>query len=71
MVKLTPIQQGDFVQSAPAAFKPVNGAWGRKGCTHILLAKASKRATKAALLAAWRNHAPSELALKPLAKRRQ
>ena len=69
MVKLTPIQQEDFVKSHPAAFSPVTGAWGRKGCTHILLAKANKRAIKAALLAAWRNHAPSELAIPSRAKK--
>jgi len=68
MVKLTPIQQEDFVQSHPAVFNPCNGAWGRKGCTNVLLAKATKRVLKEALLAAWRNHAPSDLALKSLRK---
>jgi hypothetical protein len=63
MVKLTPTQQEDFVASHPAAFKPVNGAWGRKGCTSILLANANKRALREAILAAWRNHAPSDLAI--------
>jgi hypothetical protein len=63
MVKLTPLQQEDFVAFHPAAFRPVNGAWGRKGCTSIMLAKTTKRALKEAILAAWRNHAPSDLAL--------
>jgi hypothetical protein len=63
MVKLTPLQQEDFVASHPAAFRPVNGAWGRKGCTSIMLAKTTNRALKEAILAAWRNHAPSDLAL--------
>jgi len=58
MVKLTPIQQEDFLASHPTAFRPVNGAWGRKGCTSVLLAKATKRVLREALLAAWRNHAP-------------
>ncbi len=66
MVKLTPMQQEDFVEAHPAAFKPVNGAWGRKGCTNVLLAKAGKRALKEAILAAWRNCAPSELVMKSL-----
>jgi hypothetical protein len=65
MVKLTPIQQRDFADSYPAAFTPVKGAWGRQGCTHILLAKASKRVVKEAVLTAWRNYAPSELAVEP------
>ena len=68
MVKLTPIQQEDFVKSYPAAFNPVTGAWGRKGCTSILLAKAAKPTIKAAILAAWRNHAPSDVALGSLPK---
>ena len=68
MVKLTPIQQEDFVKSHPAAFNPVTGAWGRKGCTSILLAKAAKPTIKAAILAAWRNHAPSDVALGSLPK---
>lgn len=71
MVKLTPIQQADLVQSHPAAFTPVTGAWGRKGCTHILLAKTNKRALNAAILAAWRNYAPSELALESLSSKKK
>ena len=68
MVKLTPIQQQDFVKSHPAVFNPCNGAWGRKGCTNVLLARANKRILREALLAAWRNHAPSEFALKSLSR---
>ena len=66
MVKLTPAQQEEFVADYPAAFSPVTGAWGRQGCTSVLLAKASKRALKEAILAAWRNHAPKDLVLKSL-----
>ena len=69
MVKLTPIQQEDFVKSHPAVFNPCNGAWGRKGCTNVLLTKANKRVLKEAILAAWRNHAPSDLALGSLPQR--
>src|SRR5258707_7605256 len=69
MVKLTPIQQEDFVKSHPAVFNPCNGAFGRKGCTNVLLSKTNKRVLKEAILAAWRNHAPSELALGSLAQR--
>ena len=67
MVKLTSLQQEDFVASHPAAFRPVNGAWGRKGCTSVMLAKTTKRALNEAIRAAWRNHAPSDLALASLA----
>ena len=69
MVKLTPAQQEEFVAATPAAFFPVAGAWGRKGCTSVLLGKVPKRALKEALLAAWRNHAPAELALKGLERK--
>ena len=69
MVKLTPMQQEEFVAAHPAAFQPVNGAWGRQGCTHVLLAKSSKRVLREAILAAWRNHAPSDLALGSLPQR--
>src|SRR5262249_48235264 len=69
MVKLLPAQQEEFVAGHPAAFQPVAGAWGRKGCTSVLLAKISKAALKAAILAAWRNHAPSELAMASLPKK--
>jgi hypothetical protein len=65
MVKLTPMQQEDVVHSHPAAFRPVTGAWGRKGCTHVILAKVTKRALKAAILIAWRNYAPSKLVFPP------
>jgi hypothetical protein len=69
MVKLTPIQQEEFVSAHPAAFQPVSGAWGRKGCTSVLLAKAPKSALKRAILAAWRNHAPKDLAMKSLPRK--
>src|SRR5947207_11623654 len=68
MVKLSPIQQEDFVQSHPTVFNPCNGAWGRKGCTNVRLAKASERILREAILAAWRNHAPSEFVQKSLSK---
>jgi len=71
MVKLTPTQQEEFVTSYPAAFQPVTGAWGRKGATSVLLAKAPKRALQAAILAAWRNHAPADLALASLKPRKK
>jgi hypothetical protein len=69
MVKLTPTQQEEFVAAYPVAFQPVNGAWGRQGCTSVLFAKAAKRTLKEAILAAWRNHAPQELALGSLRRK--
>jgi hypothetical protein len=61
MVKLTPQQQSAFVQSHPKIFAPFNGAWGRRGCTKVILKAATKAALTPALIAAWRNIAPQRL----------
>jgi hypothetical protein len=61
MVKLTPEQQDAFVQTAPTVFTPVKGGWGLRGATNVRLAKASVRALRPALVAAWRNTAPASL----------
>jgi len=61
MVILTPDQQEGFVAEAPAVFVPVPGGWGRRGCTHVILKKAGKRALQVALAVAWRNAAPRKL----------
>jgi hypothetical protein len=61
MAKLTPEQQQQLVERDSAAFTPVKGAWGRRGCTSIRLQAASPAQVKAALHAAWRNLAPKGL----------
>jgi hypothetical protein len=61
MVKLTPQQQTEFIKKHPQAFEPINGAWGRNGCTKILLKTATKAAVAPALVAAWTNIAPQRL----------
>lgn len=62
MVKLTPEQQAEFVESAPAAFVPVKGGWGRKGATNVKLRAAKQTSVRSALAAAWCNVAPKRLA---------
>jgi hypothetical protein len=62
MAKLTPEQQGLFVRTEPKVFQPVNGAWGRRGCTHVRLEAATEPSVRQALAAAWRNTAPKRLA---------
>jgi hypothetical protein len=62
MVKLTPDQQSAFVAAAPAVFAPVKGAWGARGCTSVKLSRARTSLVRAALVAAWGNAAPPELA---------
>lgn len=62
MVKLFPDQQREFVAADPRAFTPVRGAWGKRGCTHVVLRAANRARVKDALSAAWQNAAPKALA---------
>ncbi len=55
MVKLTPEQQQAFIRDQPGAFKPENGAWGRHGCTAVLLETVDEDTLGEALTLAWRN----------------
>jgi hypothetical protein len=57
MVKLNPGQQAMFLSAEPKVFEPVNGAWGRQGCTYVLLRPARKPLVRQALDLAWRNNA--------------
>jgi hypothetical protein len=61
MVKLTAEQQHYFCKDEPASFVPVNGAWGRRGCTHVQLKNARRESVREAVQAAWRNTAPKQL----------
>lgn len=53
MVKLTPEQQQVFLDDHAAMFTPSPGAWGRGGCTDVILAKARVPAVRAAMQLAW------------------
>lgn len=70
MVKVTPEQQAEFVHDHPEVFSPVNGAWGKQGCTSVCLPKATKASLQPAALAAHQN-ALAALAAKPRSKRRK
>jgi hypothetical protein len=63
MVKLTPEEQAMAVREEPRVFAPFPGAWGRRGCTRVVLERASaaREAVRQALLAAWRNTAPKRM----------
>jgi hypothetical protein len=61
VLKLTPEQQKRFVRSAPDVFHAVNGAWGRRGYTQVLLSAAKIDNVREALVVAWRNTAPKRL----------
>ena len=61
VVKLTRDEQKRFIQDYPDAFKPVKGAWGRRGHTQIYLPAAKIGIVREALRLAWRNTAPKRL----------
>ena len=62
MVKLNPEQQKRWLKAEPGVFMPVNGTWGARGATYIVLKKARKPSVRLALMEAWRNTAPKSLA---------
>lgn len=53
MVKLFPDQQEALVAADPGAFQPVKGAWGKQGCTHVILKVANAEKVREAMKAAW------------------
>jgi hypothetical protein len=53
MVKLWPDQQQALVAADPAAFQPVKGAWGKGGCTQVILKAAKTEKVREAMKAAW------------------
>src|SRR3982750_3761098 len=61
VVMLSPEEQAQFVGAAPTAFKPVKGAWGRRGSTHVQLDTVDAATLRSAMVAAWRKRAPKRL----------
>ena len=59
MVKLTPGQQADFIAGDPKSFLPESGAWGRQGCTRVMLASVDEETLGEAMTMAWKNSAAS------------
>lgn len=57
MVKLTPDQQQRFVRDHADAFEPENGAWGRQGCTRVLLSAVDEETLGEAMTLAWQSSA--------------
>jgi hypothetical protein len=62
MVKLAPVEQEMFVKAEPKVFAPVNGGWGRRGATNVVLKSAKKATVRRALAPAWSLAAPKKLA---------
>jgi hypothetical protein len=55
MVKLTSEQQTEFIEDDPKTFSPETGAWGRMGCTKVVLATANEDTLGRALTLARQN----------------
>ena len=62
VLRLTVDQQRRFVRTEPKVFRPVKGGWGLKGATNVCLKPATKAKLFTAMVAAWRNGAPDDLA---------
>ncbi len=69
MVKLTPDQQQELVRENPATFAPENGAWGRAGCTKVLLESVDETTLAEAITLAWQNTAKKSSALRSKPRR--
>ena len=61
VVMLSPAEQKEFVEIAPASFSPVKGGWGRSGSTRVDLDTVETATLRKALIAAWRKRAPKRL----------
>ena len=68
MVILTPDQQQRFVEEAPEAFDPVNGAWGLQGCTNVRLETVGEEQLGEAMTLAWRNRVEKNAAARSKGK---
>jgi hypothetical protein len=66
MVILTPEEQRAVMKANPGTFVPSSGAWGRNGCTNVVLEKASKPQVRGAILLAWQT-----ISAKPAARPRK
>ena len=53
MVKIDPAEQRVLLRDHPESFTPSPGAWGRQGCTNVILADASKTAVRGAIRLAF------------------
>ena len=53
MVKIDPAEQRVLLRDHPESFTPSPGAWGRQGCTNVILADAGKTAVRGAIRLAF------------------
>jgi predicted DNA-binding protein (MmcQ/YjbR family) len=57
-LKLTPEQQEMLCSAEPSMFQAVNGGWGAKGWTHLLLKGADQKTALSALRVSYGNVVP-------------
>ena len=69
MVKLTPDQQQEFISADGNAFEPASGAWGKQGCTTVLLELVDQDKLGEAMTLAWQNTVKSSGSGKSKTKR--
>ena len=60
-LRLDPAEQAAVVGSAPDAFAPAAGAWGRQGWTVVQLAAVDPEELRELVVGAWRFRAPRKL----------
>jgi hypothetical protein len=61
IIKLTAEQQEMLCEAEPDVFRPVDGWWGRKGWTRLIVETVDEATAASALWMAWRNVAPAAL----------
>jgi hypothetical protein len=69
MVKLEPEEQRAFMSDHEGMFEPSSGAWGRQGCTDVVLAVADRATIRGAMVLAWEAVVAKPPAKKPRAKK--
>jgi len=55
--------QAMVLEGKPGAFSPAAGAWGRKGWTHVVLARVKATELEELVAEAWRLTAPKRLVI--------
>ena len=61
VLKLSPDEQQLLMATSPGQFEPVNGSWGLKGWTRVLLDHADEATVRHAMGFAWKSVAPKGL----------
>ncbi len=69
MVKLSPEQQRELIDSHGDTFAPESGAWGRQGCTAVHLEQVDEDTLGEAITFAWQNTARGVKAKVPRSRR--